>query len=250
MSHVSGRSRMVVAVLAALALGIQGCAAETPTEPETSLDDVTGTLEVFLTGDSATTVQAESTLYGFQDEPVAFFIAGPSRHTPDRAEYRHRSEPQWYEWGSLSPWVWEEEPEPPPEPDPEPELEEVHVWISGVSTEMEDGTRLSFNEDVGDVDLMTLDGTTIQMVDVQIPAGTYKYIAFRLDPAQSYVIEGGEQKPLSVPAEDVRVDGPFDVNPNAMTSVTLHFDTEASLTRGDDGSWSLDPVVQIQMTGG
>lgn len=365
-----GRGRWIPVLLAALALVAQGCTAETPTEPEGSLEDALGGLQVLLTADSAGPEAAGSAFDGFQpaadgslteptggeievpfpgtpavfswpvvqdlpihpsrqgggsihlswpsvgtgtwpgysdagpssdlhfgnawmiyrvgnrwvaetvewlreherdgtvfhphekltvgqprnDEPVGFFIAGPSRHTPNREEYRRRTEPRWYRWGNLEEWVWEqEEPDPPPDPEPDPEppvLEEVHVWISGLSTELADGTRLTFNEDVGDVDLLSLDGTTVEMADVQIPTGTYLHIAFNLDPERSYVIEGGAQKPLSIPEEDVRVEGPFDVNPSAQTSVTLHFDTEASLTQGDDGSWSLNPVVEIDITGG
>lgn len=193
------------------------------------------------------------------DEPVAFFIAGPSRHSPNRPRYRRRSTLQWYEWGSLGQWVWEEDEDGGGDggddgdddgPDPEPgELEEVHVWITGLETELENGTRLSFNEEVGDVELLSLDGKTVQVVDVEIPIGTYEYVAFRLDEARSYVVEGGSQKPLSIPSEDVRVMGPFAVDPGAMTSVTLHFDTDASLTQGNDGSWSLNPVVDITVSG-
>jgi len=175
-----------------------------------------------------------------------------------RSQYRRRSEPQWYEWGNLAAWVWDEEDDGDDaddgdgddDPDPEPELEEVRVWLTGLSTELDDGTTLTFNEDVGEVDLLLLDGLKLELANVEIPTGTYKHVAFRLDPARSFVVEGGEEKPLSIPEPDVRLEGPFDVNPSELTSVTLHFDTDASLTRGKDGSWSLDPVVSLEITGG
>lgn len=44
--------------------------------------------------------------------PVGFFIAGPSRHTPDREHYRRRTAPVWLSWWSLDPWITPE-PEPP-----------------------------------------------------------------------------------------------------------------------------------------
>ena len=49
------------------------------------------------------------------DDPVAIFAAGPSRYTPDKAEYRYRTALKWFRWSDMEP-IEVETPEPP---DPE-----------------------------------------------------------------------------------------------------------------------------------
>ena len=122
---------------------------------------------------------------------------------------------------------------------------EVHVFITGFSTELEGGTQVDFHKQLGDVELLSLRDKTIQVIDAEVPAGTYLHVSFSIDAAQSYLVEQGVNKPLSIPEENVRVDGPFVVNPGALTSVTLDFDAELSLTKNADGSWSMNPVVVV-----
>jgi outer membrane protein assembly factor BamB len=44
------------------------------------------------------------------------FLAGPSRHFPDKPEFRYRSDVQWFIWGEGDLKAWDEEPPPPPPP--------------------------------------------------------------------------------------------------------------------------------------
>jgi hypothetical protein len=125
------------------------------------------------------------------------------------------------------------------------DLSEVHVYITGVSTQVNGGTVLSMNENFGDVDLLALQKKTMTVVNTEIPSATYDYVGFNLDQDKSYVIEGGERKPLSIPNGSVKVTGPFVVTQGATTTVTLDFDAKKSLTHHSDGSWSMNPVVVV-----
>jgi hypothetical protein len=124
-------------------------------------------------------------------------------------------------------------------------LSEVHVYITGVSTQVDGGTVLSMQENFGDVDLLTIRDTTITVVNTEVPSASYEYVGFNLDESQSYVIESGVRKPLSIPDGNVRVEGPFNVTQGATTTITLDFDAKKSLTHDPDGSWSMNPVVEI-----
>ncbi len=105
-----------------------------------------GTLLTILIGEAAVPVlhasehlqankrEREETAFNVRKLPVipragaivGFIVAGPSRHAPDREEYRRRTEPAWFIWGAgeLVELVADEThvapPEPPPAPPPEP----------------------------------------------------------------------------------------------------------------------------------
>lgn len=129
------------------------------------------------------------------------------------------------------------------------DLSEVHVYITGVSTQVNGGTVLSMNENFGDVDLLTLRDKTMTVVNTEVPSATYDYVGFNLDQDESYVIEAGVKKSLAIPNGSVEVKGPFVVTKGATTTVTLDFDAKKSLTRHSDGSWSMNPVVVIASIG-
>jgi hypothetical protein len=125
------------------------------------------------------------------------------------------------------------------------DLSEVHVYITGVSTQVNGGTILSMHENFGDAELLALRNKTMTVVNTEIPSATYNYVGFDLDESQSYVIENGVRKSLSIPNGSVRVEGPFNVTEGATTTVTLDFDAKKSLTHHSDGSWSMNPVVKV-----
>ena len=125
------------------------------------------------------------------------------------------------------------------------DLSEVHVYITGVSTQVNGGVVLSMNQNFGDVDLLTIQDKTITVVNTEVPSATYEYVGFNLDESQSYVVESGVRKSLSIPNGSVKVEGPFVVTEGASTTVTLDFDAKKSLTHHSDGSWSMNPVVKV-----
>lgn len=124
-------------------------------------------------------------------------------------------------------------------------MEEVHVWISGISTELRGGGVIAFDKELGDVELLSLHGETIEVVNDLVPSGTYEYVEFRIDENKSRVVESGLDKPLSVPEGSARVLGPFEVLAGETTTITFDFDAEKSLSRFPDGSWALGPVVVV-----
>jgi len=185
------------------------------------------------------------------DCPLGQLIAGPSRHTPDEPQYRRRTVIQWFRWGDMSPWVWDDEATPPgPGPTETPVLTEVHVYITGLSTVLAGGTQIDFPSEVGDVDLMTLDGQVRKVVDSEVPRGTFEHIRFTTDPSRDYVIYGGERKALVRAEPNITVVGPFTVGDGPITMVTLEFDVMASVSENADGSWTLTPQVTIIVTTG
>lgn len=183
--------------------------------------------------------------------PIGQFVAGPSRHVTDQPEYRRRTAIKWFRYRDLSPWVWEEGGGGgEPEPEPEPELQEVHVFVQKFTVEAEDGTVLTFDGVNRDVDLMTLRGQAIDVVDTQIPRGTFNDIVFTIDTTQSFVVVDGEQRMLHFDTGTVTVEGPIIVGEQPIYTVRLTFDVEASLSENNNGSWTMAPVVVIEVTSG
>ncbi len=179
--------------------------------------------------------------------PIGQFIAGPSRHVTDQPEYRRRTVIKWFRYRDMSPWVWQTGG---PGPTSNPVLEEVHVFITGFRAELESGTLLEFEDEIGDVDLMTLRGQTLKVVDADVPRGTFKDVRFDIDAARSFVVVGGEQKTLHFADRTVIVQGPIVVEDAPITTVTLDFDIDASLTENGDGTWTLAPVLVVTVTTG
>lgn len=177
-------------------------------------------------------------------DPIAFFIAGPWRHQNDDPEFRRRSTFSWYTWPSLEPFTWPGGGGETPPPG-EPVVEEVHVYITGIKTQLSGGTLVDFEVEIGDVDLLSLRGQPIDVVNADVPVGTYEYVDFVVDPARSFLMVDGEQVDLGIPLQDIRINGPFVVGSDLSTSITLEFDPDNSLTQNADGSYTLNMVVVL-----
>ncbi len=183
--------------------------------------------------------------------PIGQFIAGPSRHVTDQPEYRRRTVIKWFRYSDMSPWVWQSGgPGPGPGPTNGPVLEEVHVYVTGFRTELQGGTVIEFDEEIGDVDLMTLRGTTRKVVDADVPRGTFNDIKFDIDSSRSFVVVDGKQKQLHFQERTVTVVGPIIVGDQPITTVTVEFDLDASLSENSDGTWTLAPVLVVRVTTG
>ncbi len=178
--------------------------------------------------------------------PVAFFIAGPWRLQGNQNKYQRRSKLQWYTWPGLEPFVWPGSEDDPPAP--EGIIEEIHVYITGITTQFSGGTALNFNKEIGDVDLLALRDKRVDAVDSDVATGTYEYVEFTIDPDRSFLVIDGEDVPLGVPSENIRVNGPFTVGPDLPTSVTIEVDPDSSLTENADGSYTLNLVVVLKVT--
>lgn len=180
--------------------------------------------------------------------PIGQFVAGPSRHVTDQPEYRRRTVIKWFRYGDLSPWVWQQDNTPAPEPEPEPELQQVHVFVQKFTAFTDDGTVITFDNVNRDVDLMGLRGEAIDVVDAEVPRGTFSRIEFNIDTTQSYVVVDEEQRPLNFATGTVVVEGPIIVGDAVLTTVRLVFDVDESLSENSDGTWTMSPVVVISVS--
>jgi hypothetical protein len=114
--------------------------------------------------------------------------------------------------------------------------------------ESTDGAVITFADINRDIDLMTLRGQTIEVVDAEVPRGTFNDIQFNIDTTQSYVVVDGERRTLRFASGTVVVQGPIVVGGAPITTVRLEFDIDQALTENSDGTWTMAPVVVISVT--
>ena len=122
---------------------------------------------------------------------------------------------------------------------------EIHIFITSVRTALAGGTQVEFPKEVGDVELLSLFGRQHQVVDGELPTGTYSYVVFGIDRARSFVLINDEQQPLDIPDDQIRVEGPFIVGPGGPTTVVLDLDPVSQLTENADGSWTMVLVIIV-----
>jgi hypothetical protein len=185
------------------------------------------------------------------DCPIGQFVAGPSRHVTNQPEFRRRTAIKWFRYRDLSPWVWSEGgggDDRAGDDETAPELQEVHVFIQKFTVKTENGTVITFNDVNRDIDLMTLRGQTIDVVDSEVPRGTFTDIEFNIDTTQSYVVVDGEQRTLNFATGTVVVEGPIIVGEAPITTVRLEFHIEDSVSENSNGTWTMAPVVVIAVT--
>lgn len=128
---------------------------------------------------------------------------------------------------------------------PTDELSQLNVYITGLTVKPADGPVERIADDIGLVDLLTLQNTTELIALTTLAPGEYTFIQLDLDQDQSSVVElaTGEQKPLQIASEEIKVVGGFQVIEAATTRVTLDFDAERSLRKLGNGLWLLVPIV-------
>jgi hypothetical protein len=183
------------------------------------------------------------------DCPVAHWLAGPSRHTPNDPQYRRKTPFEWFRYGDMSPWVWTNANTPGPTGPPE--LTELHIFISGVTVLLADGTTLTFEDQIGDIELFALNGNPHQIANSAVPQGEFTSVSFVVDLAQSWVRAGGQVAVLNFGDPTIAVQGPWTVGTGSFTTVTLTIDIDASMTWNEaDGSWTFAPVIVLTVTTG
>ena len=129
------------------------------------------------------------------------------------------------------------------------DVDELNVYIAELKVKPDGGPVERFASTVGLVDLLTLqNGVTDLLGQDPVEARTYQFIELLLDEDLSYVVETatGEQKPLKIPSEKIKIaGGPFEVLADGTTSVTVDFDAEKSLKKTGNGRFQLKPFVSI-----
>ena len=128
--------------------------------------------------------------------------------------------------------------------DPTDQLAEINVFITGLTVKHSQSPVERIADEIGLVDLLSLQDTTQLLAAVAVESGTYQYIRVDLDEERSHVVEiGSGQQPLQIASEEVRVLGGFEVEEGGTTTVTLDFDAAASIRQQGDGGWLLVPVI-------
>ena len=69
-----------------------------------------------------------------------------------------------------------------------------------------------------------------------------------LNESESYLIFDGEQLPLQVPSEEIKIVGGFEVDANSVTTVLLDWDAAESLVLRGNGEWLLTPVITMEVS--
>jgi len=129
---------------------------------------------------------------------------------------------------------------------PTAEADAVNVFVSGLTIKrVGEPAELHLANELGLFDLLTLQGTTQELVDFGVAAGDYEFVQIELDPARSNIVETstGEEKPVQIPSREIKVLGGFTVPEGGDTTVTLDFDAAASLRHLGNGDWLLTPVI-------
>ena len=128
---------------------------------------------------------------------------------------------------------------------PTDEVSEVNVFVTGLTIKPSDGPVVRIANEIGLIDLLTLQGTTEELVTLGVEAGEYEFIQVDLDQERSNVVEldSGDTVPLQISSEEVKVLSGFTIPLGGDTTVTLDFDAEASLRQLGNGDWLLTPVI-------
>jgi hypothetical protein len=107
-----------------------------------------------------------------------------------------------------------------------------------LALELDEGTE-------NPVDLLELQDDVIGFAAGLVRPGAYEFIHINIDERKSYIVENGRKKSLQVPNEKIKIVRGFRVGEDAMTTLTLDFDAEASLLKRGNGEWLLTPIVLI-----
>lgn len=100
------------------------------------------------------------------------------------------------------------------------------------------------------LNILALADQIIPLAAGSVDPGTYEFIMVNLDQDQSFVIEvDDDRKDLRIPSQEVKILGPFEVQEDGVTTVTLDFQADESLIKTGpsqgEGGWVLRPVIAI-----
>ena len=124
-------------------------------------------------------------------------------------------------------------------------LAEINVYITGLTVKRSDAPTERIADDVGLIDLLSLQDVTQLLATVGVQPGFYNHINVELDEERSNVVElvTGMEMPLQIASEKIKVLGGFEVLKGATTTILLDFDAEASIRQRGNDEWLLVPVI-------
>jgi hypothetical protein len=121
----------------------------------------------------------------------------------------------------------------------------VNVFIEGLKVKRVGAAERDFSVDVGEVDLLTLEDSSMLLATHAVEAGEYEYIMVELDESRSSIVVDFFDMSIRIPSEKIKVFGPFEVAEDGTTTVTLDFDARDSLQQLGNGSWLMTPIIVI-----
>jgi len=128
---------------------------------------------------------------------------------------------------------------------PTDEVSKVNVYITGLTVKRSGASVERISDDVGLIDLLTLQNSTQLIAVANVQPGNYEFIMVELDQSRSSVVEksSGNTLPLKIPSQEIKVLGGFAVQEDGQTDVVLDFDAEKSLVKLGNNNWLLKPVI-------
>jgi len=119
----------------------------------------------------------------------------------------------------------------------------VNVYIEGLKVKRVGEPEQRFAVDIGVVDLLELEDSTMLLAEAAVEVGEYEYIMVELDQERSNLLIGADQVGIRIPSEKIKVFGPFEVDTDGVTVVTLDFDAAESLRQLGNGDWLMTPII-------
>ena len=126
------------------------------------------------------------------------------------------------------------------------QVDKVNVYFTTVTAKPVDGPTetLDLELTTNPQDLLVLQDTVITLATGDVPVGEYDFLMINLDEAMSHlVLLDGDQVPVRLPSEEIKILGGFEVADETTTTITLDFDAEQSLVSLGNGGWLLKPVI-------
>jgi Domain of unknown function (DUF4382) len=137
---------------------------------------------------------------------------------------------------------------------PSPDVKGIVVTIDTVTAHSEQAGWVTVAQGPITVDLLTLQGVSMQLGQISLPAGTVNEIRLILAEGPQYVVlTDDSHAPLKTPSgqeSGVKLKGKFEVSACVKHTVTLDFDGKNSIayheTGGPDPEWILRPVIHVK----
>lgn len=126
---------------------------------------------------------------------------------------------------------------------PVDDIEAVNVFIEGLKVKRTGSPEQDFAVDVGRVDLLALEDSSILLATHAVEAGEYEYIMVELDETRSSIVVDFLDMSLRIPSERIKVLGTFEVTEDGTTTVTLDFDARQSVQQLGNGAWLMTPII-------
>jgi len=133
------------------------------------------------------------------------------------------------------------------------EYEEVNIVVTRVevhlSGEGETGGWIVVSDSDAVYNLLELtNGANAILADDTLEAGHYTQIRLYLDEGSNVVVDGVTYD-LTIPSgiqSGLKLNHPFDIEPETLYELTLDFDAEESIHQTGNGTYMMDPVIRVQ----